>query len=246
MKTFHISILGVAAALSFSPAAFADHKAETVEQAQFEQAVAAFILDHPEVLFEAVERYELEQQANQLALAEETVEAEAEMIFASASDPFIGDPNGTPVVEFFDYNCPYCKRQTAISDELMAKDAGVKYIFKEFPILSQSSEYTAQVALAIWAIAPEKYFEFHEIAYQVAGDATIESLVEVGSSLGLDTATLQAEAESDWVMNKINETRALASRLGINGTPGFVIGQQVLPGLQQLPALEMSVALARQ
>ena len=132
------------------------------------------------------------------------------------------------VIEFFDYNCGYCKKAFPEVAQLVEKDKQVKVIFKEFPILSKGSEEAARVALA--AKMQGKYWEFHRAMLEAQGQANEAGALRVAEKLGLDMARLKKDMASAEVKKEIDDTRKLATKLGIQGTPHFLVGDRIIPG----------------
>jgi protein-disulfide isomerase len=150
-------------------------------------------------------------------------------IFRPAASPIVGNSNGdVTVIEFFDYNCGYCKKAFPDVAQLIDKDKKVKLIPKEFPILAKGSEEASRVALA--AKAQGKYWEFHRTMLESQGQANEASALKVAEKLGLDMARLKKDMASPEVKKEIEDTRKLAAKLGIQGTPHFLVGDRIIPG----------------
>ena len=133
-----------------------------------------------------------------------------------------------PVIEFFDYNCGYCKKAFLDIAKLVDKDKKVRVIMKEFPILSKGSEEAAKVALA--AKMQGKYWEFHRALLQSQGQANEATSLRVAEKLGLDMARIKKDMASPEVQKEIDDTRELATKMGIQGTPHFIVGDRIIPG----------------
>jgi protein-disulfide isomerase len=180
--------------------------------------------------------------------AERTVAAikeNAAEIFRPAGSPVAGNPKGdVTVIEFFDYNCGYCKKAFTDLAQLVDKDKKVKVILREFPILNKGSEETSRVALA--AKMQGKYWEFHRAMLESQGQASEASAVRVAEKVGLDIARLKKDMASPEVNKEITDTRNLAAKLGIQGTPHFLVGDRIIPGApenlyEQMSKLVMEV-----
>ena len=133
-----------------------------------------------------------------------------------------------PVIEFFDYNCGYCKRAFGDIVRLIDKDKQVRFILKELPILSKGSEETAKVALA--AKMQGKYWEFHRAMLESTGQANEASALRIAEKLSLDMTKLKKDMAGPEVKKEIDDTRALAQKLGIQGTPHFLVADRIIPG----------------
>ena len=165
-------------------------------------------------------------QADRMAVA---LKENAKELFQPSSSPVVGNVKGNlPVIEFFDYNCGYCKKAFHDVASFVEKDKETRFILKEFPILSKGSEEAARVALA--AKMQGKYWEFHRAMLESQGQANEASALRTAEKLGLDMARLKRDLASAEVKKEIDETRALAAKMGIQGTPHFIVGDKIIPG----------------
>ena len=163
-------------------------------------------------------------------------------------DPVTGNPQGTlTVVEFVDYNCGYCKRSAPLIQELLKKDKEIRYIYKEFPILSDTSVYASKAALAVNALEPAKYEAFHNALMAHPGALkSNDDVMNVAKKQGLDWSKIVAKINDPAIDKKIATNHAIAQTLNITGTPAFIIGDQLLRGApQSLEMLEESIKQAR-
>ena len=159
----------------------------------------------------------------------------------------LGNPNGdVTFVEFFDYNCGYCKRALSDMTELMKKDPKLKVVLKEFPVLGPGSVEAAQVAVAVRMQDPKKYLDFHQKLLLGRGQADKARALAAAKDAGLDVARIEKDLKSDEVAKTIEESMKLAEALGLNGTPSYVIGNDVVIGAVGLPTLSQKVQAARQ
>jgi protein-disulfide isomerase len=203
-----------------------------------------YILENPEVLVQALQSYEQRQQALQADRLRAALVAEAAALNDDPDAPVIGNPEGdVTVVEFFDYRCPYCKRATATLAELLQEDSGLRLVMKEFPILSQESVQAARAALA--AVRQGKYEAFHFALMEAGGGFTDEEILAVAESVGLDEARLLADMQDPAIEAALRRNHALAERIGITGTPAFVIGDTLVPGAIGIEELRARIAEAR-
>ena len=225
-----------AAAAEAKPAAPAEAKVAATEggispaqRLQIEAIVKNYLLKNPEVLMEAQSALEAKMDKIQAERTAAAIKLNAKEIFRPAASPVVGNAKGdVTVIEFFDYNCPYCKKAFQEVAQLVEKDKQVKLILKEFPILSKGSEEAAKVALA--AKLQGKYWEVHRALNEAQGQSNEASALRVAEKLGLDMAKLKRDMASAEVKKEIDETRALAMKLGIQGTPHFLVGDRVIPG----------------
>jgi protein-disulfide isomerase len=222
----------------------AGHETPSLTQEQVNQAIGQYLKDHPEEIVASLQAAQdkVEQQ-KQLAATQALNDSAAE-IFNNAADPVLGNPAGdVTVVEFFDYRCPYCKRVTDSLTSLIDSDAKLRVVFKEFPILGPDSLVAARVALA--AHKQGKYREVHEALMAHKGSFEKDALIEVAASVGADPAKLATDMEDPAIMTQIQANDALAAKLGITGTPGFIFGRQLVPGAIPLEDMKKLVAAAR-
>jgi len=198
-----------------------------------EKAIAELVrktlLERPEILQEAFAALEKRDKEREAKSKQEALASSADMLFRSKLSPVAGDPRGdVTVVEFFDYNCPYCRKAFHDLDAVMKDDPKLRVVFKEYPIFGGASLIAAKAALA--ARKQGKYFEFHSAILRAEGRATRESVFRTAKKLGLDIARLKKDMNSPEVRQSIAETRRLASRLGIHGTPAFYVGDKYIGG----------------
>lgn len=189
------------------------------------------------------------RQANAAAEKHQAaVAANSDAIFNSPRSVTLGNKGGdVTFVEFFDYNCGYCKRAMADMLELMKDDPKLKVVLKEFPVLGPGSVEAAQVAIAVRMqdSSGKKYLDFHQKLMGGRGQADKARALAAAKDAGLDMARLDKDMQSPEVRSTIEENFKLAEAMGMNGTPSYVIGKQVVVGAVGLDALRQKVALAR-
>ena len=212
------------AAPSAGGAVFTDDQKKAIGE-----LIKDFLVSNPEVLVEAQTALEAKLEKEQAEKLKTFVSENAKEIYRNADSPVAGDPNGDiTVVEFFDYNCGYCKRGLPEVQKLIQADKKVRFVFKELPILSKGSEETARAALA--AKRQGKYWEFHQAMLSAKGQANEASSLKAAEALGLDVTKLKADMASDGVKTELDAMKALAKKMGINGTPHFLVGDKSIPG----------------
>ncbi|MEM0900560.1 MAG: DsbA family protein [Pseudomonadota bacterium] len=204
--------------------------AET-NRAQTEEIVREYLLENPEILLEMQEVLaEREAEAEKLARAN-VFSTQGNSIYNNGGDPVIGNPDGdVTIVEFFDYNCSYCRRAHSDVLELIENDNNVRIVMKEFPILGPNSQAAHTVSLAFNSLKPEDYAEFLDKLITSPGQANEASAMALASTFGVEESALRAEMAKATVILQVQETYQLAQMLGISGTPTYVIGDEVLPG----------------
>jgi protein-disulfide isomerase len=209
-----------------------------------EGVIHDYLLNHPRVLIEALRAAEANLASDAKEQAASTIASRRSEIFDDPATPVGGNSHGDiSLVEFFDYQCPYCKRVQPALERLSDKDKGLRLVYKEFPILGPVSVVAARAALA--ARLQGKYDAFHAAMMARIGHLTDATVYEVAASVGIDVAQLKRDMASPQIAADLKANRALAERLDITGTPAFVIGHRVIPGAVSLEDLQHLVADAR-
>jgi protein-disulfide isomerase len=210
--------------------------------------IREYLLKHPEVLQEAMQEFEKRQQAAEAEKAKVAIKNHSEAIFNSPRQVTLGNPQGdVTFVEFFDYNCGYCKRALEDMMTLMSKDPKLKVVLKEFPVLGPGSMDAAKVAVAVRMQdkTGKKYLEFHQKMLMGRGQADKARAMAVAKDIGLDMARLEKDLKSDEIDATLQESLKLAEALGLNGTPSYVINNDVVVGAVGLAALGAKIQAAR-
>lgn len=208
-----------------------------------EQIVRNYLLENPEVIFEAARRMEQkEKDQRQTRMAEGAVTHAADL-FNRPDAIVVGNPKGdVTIVEFFDYRCGPCRRLMPALTELVKQDGNIRLIMKEFPILSQESELAARAAIS--ANKQGKYWDFH-LAMMKSEEVTPDSIMATAKSVGLDITRLNADMASPQVAAIISRNHELADKLGVDATPTFFVGDKPYSGAYPLSELKDAVAAAR-
>ncbi|MBB3065063.1 DsbA family protein [Limibacillus halophilus] len=217
---------------------------DAVQKEALEKIIRDYLMENPRIIIEAVQGLEQQQRAAEAERARIALTENREALEADAADPVMGNPMGdVTVVEFFDYRCPYCRRMIPAMEELLESDPGVRWVFKEFPILGPDSLYAARAALAV---EKQGAYEAFHLALMADGfDVTKENVDRVVESLSLNKAQFEADLVSAEIEGMLAKNHALAGQLGINGTPAFVVGNTLLPGAVSLAQLRQAIQLAR-
>src|SRR6201996_4230855 len=234
--------LGVCAApLAASAQSFTD-----TQRSDIETIVKNYLIAHPEVLEEAMNELSKRQAAAETEKHQATIAKNADTIFNSPRGVMLGNKNGdVTFVEFFDYNCGYCKRAMADMLDLMKSDPKLKVVLKEFPVLSEGSVDAAKVAVAARMQDPSKYLDFHTKLLGGRGPADKARALAAAKDAGYDTARLEKDLNSPEVKSTIEENFKLAEDMGLNGTPSYVIGKQIVVGAVGLDGLKEKIGIAR-
>jgi len=218
------------------------------QRGDIETIVRNYLVAHPEVLEESMAELNKRQAAAEAEKHEASVAGNADAIFNSPRGVVLGNKDGdVTFVEFFDYNCGYCKRAMADMLDLMKTDPKLKVVLKEFPVLSEGSVEAAKVAVAVRMQDPtgKKYLDFHQKLLGGRGAADKARAMAAAKDAGLDTARIEKDLTSPEVKATIEENFKLAEAMGMNGTPSYVIGKQVVVGAIGLDGLKEKIGLAR-
>jgi len=199
-----------------------------LQRKEVEAIIKEFLLNNPEVLLEAQNALEAKMEKIQGERMATAIKENATELFRPTGSPIVNAKGDVPVIEFFDYNCGYCKKAFTEVAQLLDKDKKVRLILKEFPILSKGSEEAAKIALA--AKMQGKYWEFHRALLETPGQANEASALKIGEKIGLDVSRLKKDMASAEVKKEIEDTRQLANKMGIQGTPHFIVGDRIIPG----------------
>ena len=237
-----------ALALCGTPPAASAQSFSDGQRGDIETIVRNYLLAHPEVLEEAMGELSKRQAAAEAEKHEASVATNAETIFNSPRGVTLGNKDGdVTFVEFFDYNCGYCKRAMADMLDLMKSDPKLKVVLKEFPVLSQGSVEAAQVAVAVRMqdSSGKKYLDFHQKLLGGRGPADKARAMAAAKEAGLDIGKLEKDLATPEVRATIEENFKLAEAMGMNGTPSYVIGKQVVIGAVGLDNLREKIGVAR-
>lgn len=201
------------------------------EKAEIGQIVREYLLANPELMIEVQQALEAQQEAEAVARIEQTLSESSEAIFDNPIDPVFGDVQGdVTVVEFFDYNCGFCRRGLADMEYILDNDKDVRFVLKEFPIFGPNSAAVHTVAMAFHSVAPEKYYDYHVKMMQQEGQIDEGRALEIAEGEGVDMNALRASMSNPEIVNSFRDTDSLATALGITGTPSYVIGDEVVVG----------------
>jgi protein-disulfide isomerase len=199
------------------------------DQARVERTVRDYLTKNPEVLVEMTNELDKRQAAEQEAQQKKAISENADAIFRSPVSHVAGNPNGdVSLVEFFDYNCGYCRKAMPDVVKLVNDDGKIRLVLKELPIFGEDSEAAAKLALA--SNKQGKYFEMHQKLFSEPGKADKEKALRVAKELGLDVDQLQKDAGDPDIKKGLDEAKDLAQKLNLQGTPLYLIGDRVLPG----------------
>ena len=232
----------VAIGLAIAP--FASIAQDLTDERIKELALQA-IRENPQIIMEAVQILEAEQVAAQSQAQAEVLNNERQLLERDPNAPVLGNPDGdVTVVEFFDYNCPYCKRAMAEVQGLLDGDDNVRLVYREWPILGDGSVFAAKAALA--SREQGKYEEFHWALMGMQGRAEEASVMRIAEEVGLDVERLREDMEAPEIQEHIATSMRLTQALGFSGTPSFVIGDNLVPGFVEVDQLRALVEETRE
>lgn len=214
------------------------------EKAELGSVIREYVLENPSLILEAVEKHRANEEANAADAATKVLKEKYDVL-AAADLPTIGNVDGdVTIIEFMDYNCGYCKRAVPDLVKLVAKDDKVKVIFHEMPVLGPTSRVAAQWALA--AHNQGKYFEYHIALMEHRGSKSEKELVKLAQKLDLDVVQMKEDANSDAVKEQLATSFGVARSLGLQGTPAFIVGDQVFRGYIGHDGLIAAIESARE
>jgi protein-disulfide isomerase len=221
-----------------------DTSAGTEVPADVAKSIRAYLMANPEVLVEAMQELERKQDTQRDAVAQKAIVQQEAELFRDADSPTGGNPAGdVTIVEFNDYQCPYCKRAHQAMKSVVGADGKIKVIYKDLPILGEPSRIASLAALA--SVKQGKHQAMHNALMEFSGKLDREKILEIAASVGLDVAQLQKDMEDARLRQIIDRNMALAGALGVRGTPAFVIGKQFVPGAVDAASLKQLIADAR-
>jgi protein-disulfide isomerase len=210
--------------------------------------VKSYIAAHPEIVQDALDALDKRQKDADADKARTTIKDNNATIFNSAHQVVLGNPQGNvTMVEFFDYNCAYCKRALPDMMSLLSANPNLRFVLKEFPVLGDGSVEAAHVAVAARMQDPtgKKYIEFHQKLLGGRGAADKARALAVAKEVGFDMARIEKDMSGPEVKAQLEESFKLAEALGLNGTPSYVVGSEVVIGAVGLSALREKVNTAR-
>ena len=210
------------------------------QRQEVESIIRDYLVGHPELLREMSDLLQQKEKLAEEELQKGGLAKHAEQVFRDKGDYVAGNPKGdVTMVEFFDYNCGWCKKGMPEVLGLLDDDKELRLVLKEFPIFGEDSDYAAKAAIA--AGVQGKYWELHLAMLGHEGKITKPSVDELAAGLGLDMAQLKIDMESSTTIDLLDRNRELAGALAINGTPAFVIDDKLIPGY--LPKEELAAAI---
>jgi protein-disulfide isomerase len=217
-----------------------------IDRTEVEGIIRDYLLKNPEVLLEVQDALEAKQKEEQRIAHLGAIKDAKDQIFNSSFDGVVGNPNGkVTIVEFYDYNCGFCKRAITDMQALTKSDPELRFVLKEFPILGPESQKASVVSMAFHLMMPEKYGEFHSQLLGGQGRATEATAIKVALSLGADEAALREKMKDPSIPEAFAKTYELANKLAITGTPSYVVGNEVVFGALGQEVLSEKIEAAK-
>jgi protein-disulfide isomerase len=230
----------LAAILVRQPGLLTASSAGDLKQTEMESVVRNYLMKNPEIIADAIDELRSRQARADEEDARQQIAKRQDDIFHDAASVATIDGGAVNVAEFFDYNCGYCRQSHENTKKLQAKD-GVRFVFKEFPILGPGSVAAAKAAIASISQGRDKYIAYHDALMTYPGHVDGDVAMEVAAKVGLDVEKLKADMAAPQVQDTIDRNMALARAIGVSGTPSFVIGNELVPGAAEYSHLESVV-----
>lgn len=238
-----LSIACAGLLLTVTPAMAAGEAVSDTERAKIEGVVKDYLMKNPAVIMEALQQYQQQQQIDQSKQFSDKFASIREDIM-KAGHPTVGPADAdVTIIEFYDYNCGYCKKAFSDVDQLITEDKKLRFVFIEMPILSETSMDAAK-----WAIAAQKqgkFYEFHTALMKYTGAKNKDLFIKIATDLKMDAKKAEADATSRETAEVIEKNLTLARDLGISGTPGFIFNDMLTPGYMGYEGMKQTVSQVR-
>ncbi|WP_141165593.1 DsbA family protein [Pararhizobium mangrovi] len=213
---------------------------------QLGQFVHDYLVQHPEVLLDAQDALQAKQQQAAQKKVAKVIADNRQALYYAPGDLVLGDPDGSvTLVEFYDYNCPYCRAAVSDMKTIVANEKGLRYVLKEFPILGDDSMAASRASMAFEMLAPNKFKTFHDRLMAIKGSADAERAEKIAADLGVDPKQLEAKMKDPKIGARIRQTYALADKLNLTGTPAYVVGDMAVSGVIGADALRKAIGNVR-
>jgi len=205
--------------------------ANDLSKDKLEETIKGYIMNNPETIIVSVENYQNHKAKEQVDQVKALIKARQQEIANNPDDPKVGTENSKiKVIEFFDYNCSFCKRMLTAKIKLLENNKNVELVFKELPILGESSVIASKAAIAVNIIDKTKYFAFHSALLQHNGAKNEESILELAGKVGINTTILKEKMNDSKIMEILHNNHKIAKEIGLQGTPAYIIGDELFPG----------------
>jgi protein-disulfide isomerase len=216
------------------------------DKAAIEAIIHDYLVKNPEVMLEVQDALEKKQSEAQKVAQQKVIKQSSKEIFDASYDGIIGNPDGkVSIVEFFDYNCHFCRGALSDMQALVKENKDLRFVLKEFPSLGEDSAKASVVSMAFKKMMPDKYADFHQQLLGDKGRADEDKAIKIAVSLGADEAALRKEMKDPAIQQDIQATYDLANKLSISGTPSYVVGDEVVFGALGKKVLDEKLANVR-
>jgi protein-disulfide isomerase len=245
---WHPRLLGAVVAAGLVLAPVAARALTDADRPAIEGIIRDYLMKNPELLRDALKELEKRQEMAEEKKRQDAIKTHRALLNDSPRGVVVGNPKGdVTLVEFFDYNCGYCRRALTDMLELVKNDAKLKVVLKEFPVLGPSSVDAARVAIAVRMQDKSggKYLDFHRKLFAVRGEVSRERALAAAREAGLDMARLERDLQSPEINATLEESATLADALALSGTPSYVIANEVVPGAVGHVALKTKIDAVR-
>ena len=231
---FRLSVMLIAPllALALSGVTHSSRAADNAPRAEVEKIVREYILANPEIIKEAIVELQRREKAEESAGREKFLAENANALLRSSHQAVIGNPNGKiTLVEFFDYNCGYCKKALSDVARLTKENPDLRVVLKNFPVLGQGSVEAAQIEAAVRnQFTGDRFFDYHTKLLSTKGPVGRAQAMALAKDMGADMGRLEADSREPEVMQGLTETMGIADKLALNGTPSWILGNDVIVG----------------
>ena len=215
------------------------------DRAEVEKIVREYLLANPEILNEMLAELRAREEASAAETAKSAIAGNKDALLNDGFSYVAGNPNAdVTVVEFFDYRCGYCKKVRDDIVSLIAEDANVRVVFKEFPILGAVSTEASKAAIASRKQGDDKYWAFHQ-AMLGADSLDSAAIYDIAAGQGIDVAKLKADMETPEVADISSKNHELGGKIGVDGTPAFIVGDKLYPGALGIDEMKSIVSEQR-
>ncbi|MGB4100980.1 MAG: DsbA family protein [Alphaproteobacteria bacterium] len=240
-----ILMTALASTMLMSTAAGAEGALTSAQQDEVKGIIKKYLVEeNPDVIRKAVQALQQREQVQQMRSVADAVEKNKSKIYDNPSMPVLGNPKGdVTIVEFFDYQCGYCKMAHNTVKDALEKDKNLRYVAVEFPILGDASLLASRAALA--SVKQGKYEKFHDALMSNRGAMDEAAIMTMAKKVGMDADQLKKDMQTPQIETMINDNRALGQELEVRGTPLFIIGDDIRPGAMNLEDLQKAVENVR-
>lgn len=241
-KTFKTTLIAAISTIAIAASA----QAKELTEERVNELIKDYLYNNPSTIVDALQKWQIEEEANRVKEQVDAVQRLRATAFKSEHFPRAGNPKGdVTIIEFFDYNCPACKMMFESLDTVMKADDNLNVILVEYPIFGPQSDTNAKIGLAVYALAPKKYFDFHTGMMRHKGKITADDAFKIAGNLGIDVDTLKAEIEKPEYDEMLKKDRDLAAELKIQGTPALIVEDKITNSAVSAEDLKAQIRWAR-